>query len=97
MTLFKYQIKDELNTYWASPWRIRSQICRMDSQSVSSSSWLVALSAYMIQNFITSCFCSMSRISRAAFFFFFFDKLRNTSCHDYFASCILKGIESTSV
>lgn len=31
-------------TYCVSPWRIRSQICRMDSQSVSSRSWLVALS-----------------------------------------------------
>lgn len=32
-------------THCVSPWRIMSQICRMDSQSVSSSSWLVALSA----------------------------------------------------
>lgn len=31
-------------TYCVSPWRIRSQIWRMDSQSVSSRSWLVALS-----------------------------------------------------
>lgn len=33
-----------LLTYCVSPWRMRSQICRMDSQSVSSRSWLVALS-----------------------------------------------------
>lgn len=46
----------ENTTYCVSPWRMRSQICRMDSQSVSSNNWLVALSDSECKLYYTSNF-----------------------------------------
>lgn len=54
-------------SYCVSPCRMRSHICRMDSQSVSSSSWLVALS---VKDWKSTCFiikCYQNQLAKGLF------------------------------